>query len=94
MTRMAGRENEQAFDERMSGKYTMAVAVMLTGVEAHRIRRFEVCGLLNPARTEGRQRLYSDPEIEFIKEIAKLENEGINMPGVKAILAIRRRQRE
>jgi len=40
----------------------------------------------------GGQRLYSDPEIEFIMEIAKLENEGINMPGVKAILVMRRGQ--
>jgi len=72
----------------------MSVAVMLTGVEAHRIRRFEVCGLLKPARTEARQRLYSDPEIELIKEIAKLENEGINMEGAKAILAIRRGERK
>ena len=71
----------------------MSVAVMLTGVEAHRIRRFEVCGLLRPARPGG-QRLYSDPEIEFIMEIAKLENEGINMQGVKAILAMRRGQRK
>jgi len=93
MTRMAGREDEQASSEGVSGKYTMSVAVMLTGVEAHRIRRFEVCGLLKPARTEGGQRLYSDPEIEFIREIAKLENEGINMPGVKVILAMRLRQR-
>lgn len=72
----------------------MSVAVMLTGVEAHRIRGFEVCGLLKPARTKARQRLYSDPEIELIKEIAKLENEGINMEGAKAILAIRRGERK
>lgn len=42
----------------------------------------------------GGQRLYSDPEIEFIMEMAKLENEGINMPGVKAILVMRRGQRK
>ena len=72
----------------------MSVAVMLTGVEAHWIRRFEGCGLLKPARTEVGQRLYSAPEIEFIREIAKLENEGINMEGAKAILAIRRGERK
>jgi len=72
------------------GKYTMGVAVRLTGVEAHRIRRFEEGGLLEPARTEAGQRLYSDSEIELIKEIARLEGQGINLEGVKAILAMRR----
>ena len=72
----------------------MSVAVMLTGVEAYRIRRFEGCRLLKPARTEARQRLYSDAEIGLIMEIAKLENEGINMEGAKAILEIRRGERK
>jgi DNA-binding transcriptional MerR regulator len=76
------------------GKYTMSVAVKLTGVEAHRIRRFEGAGLFNPCRTEARQRLYSDCEVELVKEIASLEDEGINLQGVKAILAMRRGERE
>lgn len=72
------------------GKYTMSVAVKLTDVEAHRIRRFEAFGLLKPDRTDSRQRLYSDTEIELIREIADLETEGVNLPGVKRILAMRR----
>ena len=75
-------------------KYTMSVVLRLTGVKAHRVRRFEQSGLLKPARTEAGQRLYSDSEIELIKEIAKLEDEGINLQGVKAILAMRRAERE
>ena len=76
------------------GKYTMLVATMLTGVEAHRIRRFEEAGLLKPARTEAGRRLYSDSEVELVKEVAKLEDEGINLPGVKVILEMRRGERD
>ncbi len=76
------------------GKYTMSVAVMLTGVEAYRIRRFEQAGLLEPGRTKARQRRYSDPEITLINNIAILEDEGINLRGVKAILAMRTGERE
>jgi DNA-binding transcriptional MerR regulator len=76
------------------GKYTMSVAVRLTGAEAHRIRKFEEAGLLRPTRTEGRQRLYSDSEIKIIKEIAKLEEEGINLQGIRAIVAMRRGKRQ
>ena len=91
MTTMFGDKKEQGQPaENEMGKYTMGVAVRLTGVEAHRIRRFEENGLLEPARTEAGQRLYSDAEIKLIKEIARLEDQGINLEGVKAILAMRR----
>lgn len=85
-----GRKKRGGADDGGVGKYTMSVTVMLTGVVAHRIRRFEQGGLLDPFRTDARQRLFSDRGIELIKEIAKLEDQGINMPGIKAILEMRR----
>ena len=86
-------------DGRNGGKggaknYTMAVAVKLAGIEAHRIRRYEDGGLVTPERTEGNQRLFSDKDIEAIKEAARLEDEGINVEGIKAILAMRRGERK
>ena len=83
------QNNQDELDENEMGKYTMSVTVRLTGVVAHRIRRFEHCGLLDPLRTEARQRLFSDIEIELIREVARLEDRGINLEGVKAILAMR-----
>ena len=74
--------------------YTMATAVKLTGIEAHRIRRYEQGGLLEPERTGGNQRLFSIDDIERIKEAAKLENEGINVEGIKAIMAMRKGERK
>jgi MerR family glutamine synthetase transcriptional repressor len=73
--------------------YTMAITVRLTGVEAHRIRRYEEGGLLKPERTEGNQRLFSESEIEIIKQAAELEDEGINVEGIKAIMAMRKGER-
>jgi len=89
MSTMSQR-NERQPAENEIGKYTMGVTVRLTGVEAHRIRRYEEAGLLKPARTEAGQRLYSDSEIELIKEIARLEDQGANLEGIKMILAMRR----
>ena len=77
-----------------TSNYTMAVAVRLAGVESHRIRRYEEGGLLSPERTEGNQRLFSESDIEVIKEAAKLEGEGINVEGIKAILAMRKGERK
>ena len=82
-------------DNRKTGKnHTMAIAVKLTGVESHRIRRYEEGGLLVPERTEGNQRLFSQEDIEIIRQAAKLEDEGINVEGIKAILAMRRGDRK
>jgi len=71
---------KQEDDNRQTDKnYTMAVAVKLTGVEPHRIRRFEEGGLVLADRTEGNQRLFSQEDIEIIRQAAKLEDEGINV---------------
>jgi len=72
----------------------MAIAVKLTGVEAYRIRRYEEGGLLTPERSGGNQRLYSTTDVEVIKQAAKLEDEGINVEGIKAILAMRKGERK
>ncbi len=86
---------KQEDDGRQTDKnYTMAIAVKLTGVEPHRIRRFEEGGLLVAERTEGNQRLFSQEDIETIRQAAKLEDEGINVEGIKAILAMRRGERK
>jgi DNA-binding transcriptional MerR regulator len=85
-------KNEE--NRRGGSNYTMANTVRLTGVEAHRIRRYEEGGLLTPERTEGHQRLFSDDDIELIIEAAKLEDEGINVEGIKAILDMRKGERE
>lgn len=81
--------------EKSSGpnNFTMAIAVRLTGVDPHRIRKYEDGGLLTPERTQGNQRLFSENDIEIIKQAGKLENEGINVEGIKAILAMRRGDR-
>lgn len=90
MSTTVPEENERQFNKNKIGKYIMGVTVRLTGVQAHRIRRYEVVGLLKPARTEAGQRLYSDPEIELIKEIARLEEQGVNVQGIKIILAMKK----
>jgi len=71
-------------------KYTMAVTVTITGVEAHRIRRYENAGIISPNRTEAGHRLFSDKEIMVIKEVFRLDKKGINIEGIKAILALRK----
>ena len=71
------------------GKYVMSIAVSMTGVDAHRIRRYEAAGVLKPCRTGGGQRLFSDADIVLIREVAELEREGVNLKGIRVILEMR-----
>ena len=72
-----------------SGRYVMSVAVSMTGVDAYRIRKYEGAGLVRPTRTEGGQRLFSDRDIRRIREVARLEGEGVNLKGIAVILNMR-----
>jgi MerR family transcriptional regulator, heat shock protein HspR len=70
-------------------KYTMSVAVMMTGIPAHRLRRFEQFGLIKPTRTNSNQRLYSDANISIIRDISVLEQQQINLHGIRTILTMK-----
>jgi DNA-binding transcriptional MerR regulator len=89
-----GKQENSGNNRQNGNNYTMAVAVKLTRIEPHRIRRYEEGGLLTPTRTEGNQRLFSDSDVEIIIQAAKLEDEGINVEGIKAILSMRRGERK
>lgn len=92
---MAKKRSDQPANElQTTNNFTMAVACRLTGIESHRIRRWEAGGLLTPLRSQGHQRLFSETDIKLIIQIANLEDEGINAEGIKAILEIRRGKRE
>ncbi len=88
------KPGEQTEKPQGPNNFTMGIAVRLTGIDPYRIRKYEEGGLLTPERTEGNQRLFSESDVEIIKQAAKLEDEGINVEGIKAILAMRRGDRK
>ncbi len=75
-------------------KYTIGVAAALTGVPPQMLRRYEQAGLLEPARNKsGKNRLYSDNDVDRTLEISSLAQEGINLAGIRRILAMRQQIR-
>ena len=68
--------------------YVISVAAELAGVHPQTLRIYERKGLLAPARTSGRSRRYSDEDIELLRRIQELTNEGISLVGVQRILAL------
>jgi MerR family transcriptional regulator, heat shock protein HspR len=71
--------------------YIISVAAELAGVHAQTLRIYERKGLIEPARTEGGSRRYSDRDIELLQRIQELTNEGVGLAGVRRILDLEAR---
>jgi MerR family transcriptional regulator/heat shock protein HspR len=79
MARRAG--NDQAI-------YIISVAAELAGVHPQTLRVYERKGLVTPKRTQGNTRRYSERDIELLRRIQELTQEGINLAGVMRILEL------
>jgi MerR family transcriptional regulator/heat shock protein HspR len=66
--------------------YVISVAAELAGVHPQTLRIYERKGLIEPARTSGRSRRYSDRDIALLQRIQELTNEGVSLVGVQKIL--------
>lgn len=66
--------------------YVISVAAELAGVHPQTLRIYERKGLVAPARTSGRSRRYSDRDIEVLRRIQQLTNEGMSLAGVQRVL--------
>ena len=68
------------------GVYGISVAADLVGTGVQNLRVYERRGLVEPQRTEGGTRLYSDADIERLRRIALLLTEGLNLAGIAMVL--------
>ena len=71
--------------------YMISVAAELTGMHPQTLRVYESKGLVNPKRSGGNTRLYSQSDIERLELINQLTDEGINLAGVVRILDMKER---
>ncbi|GCE25033.1 hypothetical protein KDA_05170 [Dictyobacter alpinus] len=71
-------------------KYSIGVVSQLIGIPPQTLRRYEEAGLLDPARQDGKNRLYSDENLAILQEIAELADQGINAIGIRHILQMRK----
>jgi MerR family transcriptional regulator, heat shock protein HspR len=68
--------------------YVISIAAELAGVHPQTLRIYERKGLLDPERTGGGSRRYSDDDIEQLRRINALTAAGVNLEGVRRILAL------
>jgi MerR family transcriptional regulator/heat shock protein HspR len=76
----------RSFDTR--AVYVISVAAELSGVHPQTLRIYERKGLLEPGRTSGGSRRFSEADLQRLARIQELTNEGLNLEGVKRVLAL------
>ena len=74
--------------------YVISVAAELANIHPQTLRIYERKGLLEPARTSGGSRRYSDIDIALLLRIQELTNEGLNLAGVQRVLELERENRD
>ena len=68
--------------------YVISVAAELAGMHPQTLRIYERRGLVQPARTDGGNRRYSDDDIELLRRISELVDAGMNLEGIRRVMEL------
>jgi MerR family transcriptional regulator, heat shock protein HspR len=75
--------------------YVISVAARILEVHPQTLRYYERAGLIQPSRSRGNIRLYSQSDLDQAKQIKRLIDDlGVNLAGVEVILRLTQRLRE
>jgi MerR family transcriptional regulator, heat shock protein HspR len=85
---MAAGTDDNPQPGRRGAVYVISVAAEIAGVHPQTLRIYERKGLLEPARTQGGSRRYSEEDLRRLGRIAELTEAGLNLAGVKRVLAL------
>ena len=76
-------------------RYVISIAAGMVGIEAHTLRYYERLGLVQPERSSGNIRLYSEEDIDRLRYIKALMSDcGVNLAGVEVALRLMQRMTE
>lgn len=68
------------------GVYGISVAAELVGTGVQNLRAYERRGLVDPSRTAGGTRLYSELDVDRLRRITELLSAGLNLSGIALVL--------
>ena len=76
-------------------RYVISIAARMIGIEAHTLRYYERLGLVQPERSSGNIRLYSEEDVARLRYIKALMSDcGVNLAGVEVVLRLMQRMKE
>ena len=71
--------------------FTIGQVAQILGIQPAALRRLDEQDIVRPDRSDGGQRRYSRDEVERLREVIQLTDEGVTLPGVRRVLALRQR---
>jgi MerR family transcriptional regulator/heat shock protein HspR len=76
-------------------RYVISIAARIVGIETHTLRYYERLGLVQPYRSEGNIRYYSESDIEQLRHVKKLMGDlGVNPAGVEVVIRMAQKMAE
>ena len=76
-------------------RYVISIAAGMLGLQTHTLRYYERIGIIEPARSQGNIRLYSERDIALLRRAKTLMDDlGVNLAGVEVILRMAQRINE
>jgi MerR family transcriptional regulator/heat shock protein HspR len=82
------RERERMVRDASQAVYVISVAAELTGMHPQTLRVYERKGLLDPSRTSGGSRRFSERDLDRLRHIQELTATGLNLEGVRRVLQL------
>ncbi len=68
-------------------RYVISIAARILGIQSHTLRYYERIGIIQPSRSRGNIRLYSESDIAQLRRVKTLmEDLGVNLAGVEVVL--------
>ena len=76
-------------------RYVISIAAKMLDMQTYTLRYYEKVGIIEPRRSRGNVRLYSDRDIALLQRVKTLVDDmGVNLPGVEVILRMMQRMGE
>jgi MerR family transcriptional regulator/heat shock protein HspR len=76
-------------------RYVISIAARMVGVRSHTLRYYERIGIIEPSRSRGNIRLYSESDISQLRRVKTLMDDlGVNLAGVEVIMRMVQRMLE
>lgn len=68
--------------------FVISVAAELAEMHPQTLRQYDRLGIVKPSRAPGRARRYSQHDVEMLREVQRLSQEGVSLEGIRRIMEL------
>ena len=87
--------NQEYYEEYNEPRYVISIAARMLGIRTHTLRYYEKIGVIEPSRSSGKIRLYSQRDMDQLRRVKTLiEDLGVNLAGAEVIMRMAQRMAE